>query len=174
MEIPETVKIDKEKVMKGWSYPLTTSDILEALSEEVLKDRIKIKYENTNLTKDPSSHGPIHSQWVVLIQHYADTYPEYFEDFHITIESITANKRKEVRTIFKKKALPFVSRWMEDQGSNDINRNLNKTLVVRYWRWPSEEKGKIEIIERPCLMSTMHRCKSDSKTLLTVKDVLIQ
>jgi len=173
MEIPETIVIERDKVMKGQSYPVKTSDIVEALRDKT--DKVSIRYKNANQTKDRwNTIIPSHHQWVVLIEHYGDTWPEEYTDFYMEVESIPSKNRKGTREVFKEKVLPFIAKWMAEQSATDIKRNSDRTLVVRYRRRADEEKGRIEIDEYPQIPNKWRRGRPDGKTLIEIEDVLIK
>lgn len=140
MTIPEHFQISKEKAMKGWSYPITTTDLLKSL-DETLEEHIDLYYRNASNEKRDGA-------WriILIAEHYSDARGDDFPDFYIKIESVPSKYREKARKLFKEQILPCVAKWMKKARSTDTRCNMDRTLKVIYRRhdrfWPN---GEIEI-----------------------------
>ena len=118
MDMPENVRVSKDKLPKGSSYPLQTTELLEGLSLSRPEMPVSIHFGMVKVYK---------ATWSILWANFNFVHPDKIDterSFAISVFSCPSSARFELHRSLTGEALPIIAAWITDQKNQDGSRKL--------------------------------------------------
>ena len=116
--------IEKAKIRKGYSYPLSSSLFQAAVEQAHLVAHLQLIYSNTK-TSNP-----------ILRAHYwLPNRRVSHERFYIVIGMVKASQKKDIADSIKTRALPELMQWMkklQDEPANSTRLLKSNSFELHY------------------------------------------
>jgi len=124
----DVVKIKKEPLPMGWSYPVQTGDLIKPLHEAgILEQKTSIWYRNTFDRDFDISR---------MIFHIAYTGPQQLPDRSrviVSVSPISSIYRKATRQLLMESVIPELTNWLKSKFENIMFSQAYCRVNYNYW-----------------------------------------